>query len=110
MADKLHGFTVQEAQNFNAYDSYKYQKITMDTSAKPYADWSTDPAKHIVVYGVGTADDTDTSIELYLSGGADYSTAIELNSADLPLIITGLLIDRVRITGTNDVIGVLSFH
>ena len=110
MADKLHGFTVQEAQNFNAFDSYKYEKKTMNGSAQEYADWTSDPAKHIVVYGVGTADDTDTSVQLYLSGNDAYSTAIELNSADLPLVITGLLIDRVKIDGTDDVIGVLSFH
>ena len=39
MANQLHEFTVQEAQNFSAYTSYEFEKQTMDGSAKEYTDW-----------------------------------------------------------------------
>ena len=49
MANQLHEFTVQEAQNFSAYTSYEFEKQTMDGSALEYTDWAAaaiGPAKY----------------------------------------------------------------
>jgi len=114
MANQLHKFTVQEAQNHSAYEAYKFEKKTMDGSAIEYADWAatTDgAAKHLVIFPTtGGADDT---MDVYLKINGTYGDKIELDANDLPLTISGILVDRVKIdttSGDNDVIGILSFH
>ena len=113
MANQLHEFTVQEAQNFSAYTTYAFQKITGNNSDQEYTDWSTavfneGPAKHLIIYGLGTTDDTD--IEIYLKIDGSYGNKIEMEAGDLPLTISGLLVDRVKISTTNDTLAILSFH
>lgn len=114
MANQLHEFTVQEAQNFTAYSTYKYEKKTMDGSALEYTDWDADtegPAKKLVIFpATGGADD---NMDIYLKVNGSYGPKIELDANDLPLTIEGLLVDRVKIdttSGNNDVIAILSFH
>ena len=111
MANQLHEFTVQEAQNFKAYTSYEFEKITGNNSDQEYTDWDAaaiGPAKHLIIYGLGTTDDTD--IEIYLKIDGSYGDKIEMEAGDLPLTISGLLVDRVKISTTNDVLAILSFH
>ena len=113
MANQLHEFTVQEAQNFSAYTSYAFEKITGNGSAQEYTDWNAavfneGPAKHLLIYGTGTTNDTD--IEIYLKVGGAYGNKIEMEAGDLPLTISGLLVERVKISTTNDTLAVLSFH
>ena len=114
MANQLHEFTVQEAQNFSAYTSYKYEKKTMDGDDVLYANWGTStdgPAKHLVIFpATGGLDDT---MDIWLEIDGSYGDKIELDANDLPLTITGLLVSRVKInttSGNNDVIAILSFH
>tara|TARA_R100000664_G_C2757224_1_gene145365 strand:+ start:449 stop:790 length:342 start_codon:yes stop_codon:yes gene_type:complete len=113
MANQLHEFTVQEAQNFKAYTTYKFEKKTMDGNEVPYTDWNAadyGPAKHLVIYATGGEDD---DMLVYLQVGGSYGQGIELNANDLPLTISGLLVERVKIdttSGNNDVISILSFH
>jgi len=52
-------------------------------------------------------------MNIYLKIDGTYGDAIELGAENLPLTITGLLVDRIKIdttSGNNDIIGVLSFH
>ena len=114
MANQLHEFTVQEAQNYKAYTSYNFEKKTMDGSALEYTDWDAatyGPAKHLVIFpSTGGADD---NMIVYLKVDGAYGTGIELDANDLPLTISALLVDRVKIdttSGDNDVISILSFH
>ena len=114
MANQLHEFTVQEAQNFTAYTTYKYEKKTMDGNALEYIDWDAadyGPAKHLVIFpATGGSDD---NMMVYLKVNGTYGDAIELDANDLPLTISGLLVDRVKIdttSGNDDVIAILSFH
>jgi hypothetical protein len=114
MANQLHEFTVQEAQNFSAYTSYEFEKQTMDGSAKEYTDWAAaaiGPAKHLVVYATTGGQNDDLNIALKVDDA--YGDWIELGAENLPLTISGLLVDRIKIdstSGDNDIIGVLSFH
>ena len=114
MANQLHEFTVQEAQNFTAYTSYEFEKQTMDGSAKEYTDWDAaaiGPAKSLTIYA--TTGGLDDDLNVYLKVDGSYGDAIELGAENLPLTITGLLVDRVKLdttSGDDDIIGVLSFH
>ena len=114
MANPLHTFTVQEAQNHSAYSTYKFEKKTMDGSAIEYVDWAAQdygPAKHLTIFT--TTGGTDDNMDIYLEVDGTYGPKIELDANDLPLTISGLLVDRVKIdttSGDNDVIGILSFH
>jgi len=107
--DARHGFTVQEATNLQVYNDYKMQKETADGSANEYADWTTTPAKQIIIYIVAAAGD-DTSLEVELKINGSYGDKIYIDSLDFPLTIDNLIVDQVRIKGTDDVVGVLSFH
>ena len=116
MANQLHEFTVQEAQNFKAYTTYKYEKKTMDGDDVEYTDWTGSaftegPAKHLIIFpATGGADDT---MDIWLKIDDSYGDKIELDANDLPLTISGLLVDRVKInttSGNNDIIAILSFH
>ena len=114
MANQLHEFTVQEAQNFSAYTSYEFEKKTMDGDDQIYTDWaaaSIGPAKHLVIYATTGGLNDDLNIALKVDD--TYGDWIELGAENLPLTISGLLVDRIKINstaGNNDIIGVLSFH
>ena len=107
--DATHGFTVQEATNLQVYNDYKMQKETADGSANEYADWTGTPAKQIIIYIVAAAGD-DTSLEIELKINGSYGDKIYIDSLDFPLTIDNLIVDQVRVKGTNDVVGILSFH
>ena len=114
MANQLHEFTVQEAQNFTADTSFEFEKQTMDGTALEYTDWSAaaiGPAKSLTVYA--TTGGLDDDMNIYLKVDGSYGDAIELGAENLPFTVTGLLVDRIKIdttSGNNDIIGVLSFH
>ena len=115
-------FTVQESVNGQAYAEYKSEKLTMDNSVKyfPAEDddgitvtatlggWLDKPAKKIVLYNDGTGDDTDYIINLYIDDA--FGDNITLDAGDLPLTIEGLLIKKIKIISTDDVVACLSFH
>ena len=118
MASKYgrNAFTVQEATNARAFYTYKYQLITVNSAdiASPdeSADWSSNPAKEIVLIK-STGDDANT-ISLQLKIDGSYGDTIQLLFSDFPLTIDGLSIQQVAFatsdTGTDELLRLLSFH
>ena len=117
----LHEFTVQESQNHQTFLDYAVEEKTMDGNDQEYSDWSGDtgsfkkgPAKEILIYAaVGSGVDDTMHVYLKPTHTGAYGTGIKIDHSDLPLKISGMLIDRVKIntlTGDNDVIAILSFH
>ena len=114
MATKpLHKYTVVEASNLQIYEEYKFTTITLNgTNAIEGTDWADSPAKEVVIFSKGSvADDDDVTVELKVKGS--YGDDIVISHDNLPLTIKGILIERVKCTGSSgndDVLSVLSFH
>ena len=111
------GFTVQEATNAAAYTNYRCQILTLNgTTPMPSDDWGGDnqPAKEIVLFSASAvADDDGVTLNILVSGDADYGESIVFAHDNLPLTIKGILMDRIKLTGgsgDDDAITVLSFH
>ena len=104
----LHKYSSEEAVNLKVYEEYKWEVKTADGVENDYADWTANPAKSITVYATGTGDDNAVEVKLTCKGAS--GTAIVLESEDFPLIIEGLLIERVSIKGTDDDFAILSLH
>ena len=109
-------FTLQDATNARAFYTYKYQLITINSTdiASPdeSADWSTNPAKEIVLIK-STGDDANV-VDLQFKIDGSYGDTIQLKFSDFPLTIDGLSIQRVAFatsdTGTDELLRLLSFH
>ena len=110
--DAIHGFTVQEATNLQAYNSYKCEILTLDAATeKTTATWDT-PAKEILFFApAGEADDDGIIISLKVNGS--HGDDIVINFDNLPFTVKGMLVEEVTIHGASgdaDAITVLSFH
>ena len=115
MASKYgrNAFTVQEATNAAAYNTYKCEILTLSgATEQTAASWASQPAKEIVFYSPGgVADDDGITISLKVNGA--HGDDIVLSHDNLPFTVKGLLVDEVIIHGQSgdaDAITVLSFH
>lgn len=104
----LHKYSSEEAVNLKVYEEYKWESIEANGSEKDYTDWTANPAKSITVYATGTGDDTAVEVKLTCKGV--QGTAIIMEPEDFPLVIEGLLIERVSVKGTNDTFAIISLH
>ena len=110
--DARHGFTVQEATNAQAYNSYKCEILTLSAAIEQTtATWDT-PAKEILFFApAGVADDDGITISLKIDGS--HGDDIVINFDNLPFTVKGILVEEVVIHGQSgdaDAITVLSFH
>ena len=104
----LHKYSSEEAVNIKVYEEYKWESKLADGADNAYVDWTANPAKSITVYATGTGDDVATEVTLTCKGIA--GTPIIMEAEDFPLVIEGLLIERVSIKGTDDTFAILSLH
>ena len=117
MASKygLNAFTVQEATNAAAYNTYKCEILTLaDATAKTTSSWAAQPAKEVTIFSAGAVADDDTiTISLKVNGA--HGDDIVIFHDNLPFTVKGMLIEEVTIHGDtsttqNDALTVLSFH
>ena len=121
MAKGLHSFTVQEATNFSAFNSWNYEEIDQsDTNAhsSTYIT-SINPAKKIVIYsdpdvdGLSISDGSDV-VTITLNGETDTQKLIKIDTGDLPFTLSGLAITSLSLTNAggegSESLSVLSFH
>ena len=111
--DATHGFTVQEATNLRVYDDYKCELLTLSgTGVQSSADWSSEPAKEILLFSASAvADDDGVTLNLKVNGS--YGDNIVIAHDNLPFSVKGILMEQIKLTGgsgDDDVITVLSFH
>lgn len=119
----LHEFTVQEANNFEAYKDWNYEELDMATvntaAGNNLSSYITtaNPAKKVVLYPSPAAadalDDAD-NLTLTINGETDTNKKIVIDPGDLPFTLSGLTITSLLITpsagGSGEEISVLSFH
>ena len=116
MASKYgrNAFTVQEATNAAAYNTYKCEILTLaDATAKTTSSWAAQPAKEVTIFSPGgVANDDGITISLKVNGA--HGDDIVIAHDYLPFQVKGLLIEEVVIHGDgggdNDALTVLSFH
>ena len=116
--DATHGFTVQEATNLKVYNDYKSEQVTLETAygttgdKGESADWSSNPAKEVMLIPYSTNDATD-QIKVKLKIRGTYGNEKILLNNDFPLTISNLLIDQVNMKsdeGTDELFTIISFH
>ena len=119
MATKpINRYTVQEASNLLVYEEYKSEQVTLETAygttgdKGESADWSSNPAKEVMLIPYSTNDATD-QIKVKLKVKGSYGDEIILLYNDFPLTISNLLIDQVTMksdVGTDELFTIISFH
>ena len=119
MATKpINRYTVQEASNLLVYEEYKSEQVTLETAYGTTgdngesADWSSNPAKEVMLIPYSTNDATD-QIKVKLKVKGSYGDEIILLYNDFPLTISNLLIDQVNMKsdeGTDELFTIISFH
>ena len=116
MASKYgrNAFTVQDATNVSAYNTYKTEILTLDDAvAKTTSSWAAQPAKEVTIFSPGAAaNDDGITISLKVNGA--HGDDIVISHDNLPFTVKGLMIEEVTIHGAggtdDDVLTVLSFH
>ena len=114
-------FTVQEADNFDAYKNWKYEALSL-VSDNAYVDaayiTSTDPAKKVIIYNkpgvTAFSGDSNEFITVKINGDDDAGKEIKIDAGDVPFTISGMIITSISLK-TSDSTGdehlaVLSFH
>ncbi len=104
MPKGLHGFTVQEAENFEAFNDWNYEQLDLGTAL---GDWViaqyitvADPAKQVIIYPKpGVTMDDDETLSLYINDTltqyfrTDGSTANLVDDADFNSSETTFVVD-----------------
>ena len=114
-------FTVQEADNFDAYKNWKYEALSL-VSSDTYVDasyiTSVDPAKKVIIYNkpgvTAFSGDSNEFITVKINGNTDTGKEIKIDSGDVPFTISGMLITSISLKTSDSTGGehlaVLSFH
>jgi len=117
----LHEFTVQEADNFEAFGDWNYEALSL-TSTDTYVDasyiTSATPAKKVVIYNkpgvTAFSGDSNEFITVKINGDTDAGKEIKIDAGDAPFTISGIMVTSISLK-TSDSTGdehlaVLSFH
>ena len=117
----LHEFTVQEADNFDAFGDWRYEALSLVTN-DTYVDaayiTSEFPAKKVIIYNkpgaTAFSGDSNEFITVKINGETATGKEIKIDSGDVPFTIGGLSITSISLK-TSDSTGdehlaVLSFH
>ena len=117
----LHEFTVQEADNFDAFGDWNYEALSL-TNNDTYVDasyiTSGKPAKKVIIYNkpgvTAFSGDSNEFITVKINGDTASGKEIKIVANDVPFTISGLLITSISLK-TSDSTGdehlaVLSFH
>ena len=97
MGKGLHGFTVQEAENFEAFNDWNYEQLDLGTTL---GDWvvaqhitSADPAKQVIIYPKpGVTMDNDETLSLYINdtltnSGSKINMGSNINDSATALVV-----------------------
>tara|TARA_R100000664_G_C2748244_1_gene135699 strand:- start:1612 stop:1971 length:360 start_codon:yes stop_codon:yes gene_type:complete len=112
----LHEFTVQEANNFDAYTDWNYEVLDMSGTDTATYITEANPAKKIVLYVVpGAATTLEAADVLSLTiNGKGGSSVIDIDAGDLPFTLTGVLMTSLSVATSDgtagDTVSLLSFH
>ena len=121
MPKGLHGFTVQEAENFDAFADWNFEALTL-ASDDTYVDSSyissSDPAKKVIIYNKAGATafsgDSNEFITVKINGDTDAGKEIKIDSGDVPFTISGLMITALSLKTSDstgdELLSILSFH
>ena len=117
----LQAFTVQEANNYEAYDHWYFQNVdvsgdSVDDGVDSLYITDLNPAKKVVIFDSSGVMDAADSITLTLNGESGTGKPITISGANLPFTISGVMITDLSFTmpdGSTDAsetLGLLSFH
>tara|TARA_R100000742_G_C4276028_1_gene96841 strand:+ start:298 stop:672 length:375 start_codon:yes stop_codon:yes gene_type:complete len=117
----LHSFTVQEANNFEAFDEWNFQNVdvsgdSVDDGVDSLYITSANPAKKVVIFDSSGVMDAADSITITINGNSDTGKPITISGANLPFTISGIILTDLSFTmpdgstDTSETLGLLSFH
>lgn len=98
MGKGLHGFTVQEAENFDAFNDWNYEELDLGTTLGSYVIaqhiTASDPAKQVIIYPKpGVSMDNDETLTLYVNDTLTDSTSLINMGSNINDSATALVVD-----------------